>query len=157
MIKCIFCFATNNTTTKLILHIPNMPRLAITSYSKPPPPRQTFPLREATPAWMVPQPVSIPHRQLVRTIKRPAKTPSSKQLETAPVLADLADLAHDADGALVLGVVLGAVKGALLVRGAAVDGRVAGGADLKLGELVKLNLDRVVRVALALSLGLAGL
>jgi hypothetical protein len=34
---------------------------------------------------------------------------------------------------------------------------VAGGADLKLGKLVKLNLDGVVRVALALGLGVAGL
>lgn len=80
-----------------------------------------------------------------------------KQLQAAPVLAHLADLAHDTHGALVLGVVLGPVKGALLVRGAAVDGRVAGRADLELGELVKLDLDRVVRVALALGLGLAGL
>ena len=79
------------------------------------------------------------------------------QLQAAAVLADLADLAHGAHGALVLGVVLGPVKGALLVRGAAVDGRVAGRADLELGELVKLDLDRVVRVALALRLGLARL
>jgi hypothetical protein len=72
----------------------------------------------------------------------------------------LADLAHPTDGthaALEPAVVLGAVKRALLERRAAVDGREAGRADLKLGELVKLDLDRVVRVALALGLCFAGL
>jgi hypothetical protein len=73
------------------------------------------------------------------------------------VLANLAHLAHLAYHALVLGVVLGAVESALLVRGSAVDGRKAGGADLKLGELVELNLDRVVGIPLALRLGLLGL
>lgn len=82
---------------------------------------------------------------------------SSKQLEPAPVLPNLAHLAHAAHAALVLGVVLGPVKRALLKRRAAVDGRVAGRAHLELGKLVKLNLDRVVRVALALRLGLFGL
>lgn len=65
------------------------------------------------------------------------------------MLANLAHLAHLADGALVLAVVLGPVKRALLIRGAAVDGRVARRANLKLGKLIKLNLHRVVRVALA--------
>lgn len=73
------------------------------------------------------------------------------------MLTNLADPANGAHGALVLGVVLGPVKRALLERGATVDRRVAGGADLELGELVKLNLDRVVGVALALRLGSAGL
>lgn len=73
------------------------------------------------------------------------------------MLSNLADLANPAHASLVLAMVLGAVKGALLVRGAAIDRRVASRADLKLGELIKLNLDRVVRVALALSLGLLGL
>jgi hypothetical protein len=73
------------------------------------------------------------------------------------VLSNLADLAHPADGALVLAVVLGAVKGALLVRGAAVDWRETRCADLELGELVKLNFDGVVGVALALSLDSLGL
>ena len=73
------------------------------------------------------------------------------------MLADLADAADDAYGALVLGVVLGAVEGALLKRRAAVDGRVARRAHLELRELVVLDLHRVVRVALALRLGLLGL
>ena len=69
------------------------------------------------------------------------------------MLADLADLAHHADSTLVLGVVLGSIKRALLERGAAVNRGVAGGADLKLSELVKFDLNRVVRAALALRLG----
>lgn len=73
------------------------------------------------------------------------------------MLAHLADLADGAHGALVLAVVLGPVKCALLVRCAAVDGRVAGRADLKLGELVELDLNLVVRVALSKRLGLLGL
>lgn len=73
------------------------------------------------------------------------------------MLPYLAHLAHSAYGAFILGVVLGAVKGALLVGSAAVDGRVAGGADLELGKLIELDLHRVMWVALALRLGLLGL
>lgn len=68
------------------------------------------------------------------------------------MLANLAHLTDGADGALVLCVVLGPVEGALLVCGAAVDGSVAGCADLKFRELVIFNLHGVVWVALALSL-----
>lgn len=39
----------------------------------------------------------------------------SKQLQAATVLANLDNLAHSADAALVLGVVFGAVKGAFLI------------------------------------------
>lgn len=77
---------------------------------------------------------------------------SKEQLQAAAVLTNLAYLTHCADRALVPGMVLGPVKGALLVCGAAIDGRVAGGADLELGELVELDLDRVARVVLALCL-----
>ena len=73
------------------------------------------------------------------------------------MLTNLAYLAHDADGTLVAGVVLGPVKSALFKRRTAVDGCVAGGAALELGKLVVLDLDRIVRVALALRLGLLGL
>lgn len=73
------------------------------------------------------------------------------------MLADLAHLTDGAHGALVLGVVLGPVKRALLVRRAAVDWCVAGCADLELGELVELDLNLVVRVALSQCLGLLGL
>ena len=81
---------------------------------------------------------------------------SGEQLKPAPVLADLTHSAHSAHRPLVLCVILGSVKSALLEAGAAVDWCVAGGADFKLGELVKLNLDRVMGVALALRLCLLG-
>lgn len=73
------------------------------------------------------------------------------------MLANLANLAHPAHGALVLGVVLGAVKGTLLERCTAVDGSVAGRAHVKLSELIKLDLNSIMRVALALSLSSPGL
>jgi len=73
------------------------------------------------------------------------------------VLANFAHLADNADGALILCVVLGAVKCAFFVAGTAVDWRVASRADLKLGKLIKFNLHRVVRVTLALSLSLSSL
>jgi hypothetical protein len=73
------------------------------------------------------------------------------------MLANLTHLAHPADRALVLGVILGPVEGALLEGCSTVDGGVAGGTDLELGKLVELNLYRVVGVALALSLCLLGL
>ena len=81
----------------------------------------------------------------------------SKQLQATAVLAHLADLAHNADGALVLGVVLGSIKSTLLERCAAVDGCVTGSADLELSELVEFDLYCVMRIALALSLGPLGL
>lgn len=73
------------------------------------------------------------------------------------MLTNLAYLAYDADGTLVFGVILGTIEGALFVRCAAVDGRVAGGADIKLCELIILDLYRVVRVTLALCLHFLGL
>ena len=80
-----------------------------------------------------------------------------EELQPAAVLADLADAADDAHGTLVLGVVLSAVERALLERRAAVDGRVARRTHIKFCELVVLDFDRVVRVALALRLGPLGL
>lgn len=74
---------------------------------------------------------------------------SEEELQPAAVLADLAHLADGTHGALVLAVVLGPVERALLVRRAAVDGRVAGRADFELGELVKLDFNLVVRVPLS--------
>lgn len=73
------------------------------------------------------------------------------------MLANLTNVAHSANGALVLGVVLGPVERALLVRRPAVDGRVAGRAHIELSELIELDLHGVVGVALALRLGLLGL
>lgn len=91
-------------------------------------------------------------------LQPPAVTlPLEEELQPAAVLTDLAHLADGAHGALVLAVVLGPVERALLIRVAAVDGRVAGSADLELGELVELDLNLVVRVALSQCLGLLGL
>jgi len=73
------------------------------------------------------------------------------------MLAHLAHLANDAHSTFVLGVVLGAVERAFFVGRAAVDGSVAGCADFELGKLVELDLDRIMRVALALRLGFTGL
>jgi len=73
------------------------------------------------------------------------------------MLADLAHLTHSAHSPLVLWQVLGAVERALLERSTSVNRRVASSADIKLGKLVEFNLYRVVRVTLALSLGLLGL
>lgn len=73
------------------------------------------------------------------------------------MLANLTNLADFAQSALILGVVFGSVKGALLVRRAAVNRSKAGGANLKLCKLIKLNINRIVRIALARRLGLLSL
>jgi hypothetical protein len=73
------------------------------------------------------------------------------------MLANFTHFAHAAHSALVLGVVLGAIKGTLLIRSTAVDGCMTGSTHIKLGELVEFNLNSIVRVALTLSLGLLGL
>lgn len=73
------------------------------------------------------------------------------------MLANLTNTTHPTDAALVLGVVLGSVKGTRLVCGAAVDGGMAGSTHLELGELVEFNLNSITRIAFALRLGLLGL
>jgi hypothetical protein len=73
------------------------------------------------------------------------------------MLANLAHFANPADAALELGMVLGSIKRTLLERCATVDGSVAGGADLKLGKLVELDVYAVIGVSLTQSLGLLGL
>jgi hypothetical protein len=73
------------------------------------------------------------------------------------MLANLADSADNAYCAFELGVILGSIKRTLFKRCAAVDGCVAGSADLEFGKLVELDLHRVVGIALTLSLGLPGL
>lgn len=80
-----------------------------------------------------------------------------KQFQATPVLPNLAHLADPAHLSLELGLVLRPVIRTLLVRRAAVDGRVAGGADIELGELVELDLDCIAGVALTLLLRLVGL
>lgn len=89
------------------------------------------------------------------SISLPSALCSEEQFQTTAVFADLAHLAHRANSALVFGVILGPVKRALLEGRAAVDGCVAGGADLKFGKLVELDLDCVAWVVLALRLDLA--
>jgi hypothetical protein len=54
-------------------------------------------------------------------------------------------------------VVLGTSEGVGHTRRAAEDGSEGGGADIELGELIELDIDRILRVALALSLDLLGL
>jgi hypothetical protein len=73
------------------------------------------------------------------------------------VFSNLTHFANLAHSALVLGVIFGAIKCTLLIRCSTVDWGVAGSTNLKLGELIKLNVNRIVRVSLTLSLGLFGL
>ena len=69
------------------------------------------------------------------------------------MLANLTHLANLANRSLVLGVVLGPIERTRLERSATIDGRVASGTDIELSKLVKLDLYRVIGIALALSLG----
>lgn len=68
--------------------------------------------------------------------------------------ANLGHLGYPADTALVLFVVLGTSEGVGHTRRAAEDGGEGGGADIELGELIELDIDGILRVALALSLDL---
>lgn len=102
-------------------------------------------------------PLGRSHLSYVIIITPTSRRISSKELQPAAMLSNLADLANHAYRSLVLGVVLGAVKCTLLKRCAAVDGRVARRADLEFGELVKLDLYGVMRIPLALSFGLLSL
>lgn len=110
-------------------------------------------------ALSTPQSVASSSYCIILVLRLPDVRPLNlrEELQPAAVLADLAHPADLAHRALVFGVVLGPVERALLVRRAAVNGREAGGADVKLGELVKLNLHGVVGIPLALRLGLLGL
>jgi hypothetical protein len=74
---------------------------------------------------------------------------ASVQAQAARRRTNLDHVAHAAHLALVAGVVLGAVIGARRRRRAVVDGRVRRGAHVELGELVVLDVELVVRVALA--------
>lgn len=71
--------------------------------------------------------------------------------------ANLGHLGYPADAALVLLVILGTSEGVGHARRATEDGSERGSADVELGELVELDIDRILRVALALSLDLLGL
>lgn len=73
------------------------------------------------------------------------------------MLANFTHFTYPAHGALILGVIFGAIEGTLLVRSTAVDRRMAGCAHIKLGELVELDLNGIIGIALTLSLCLLGL
>lgn len=73
------------------------------------------------------------------------------------MLANLTYFTNSADSALVLGVILRAIEGTLLICSTAIDRGMAGCAHIELGELVELNFNSIVGIALALSLGLLGL
>jgi hypothetical protein len=80
---------------------------------------------------------------------------SSNKLQPTPLLTNLTYATDLAQRPLIPRVILAPVKRTALKAGAAIDGREGGGAHLELGELVELDLQRVVRIALALGLGLA--
>jgi hypothetical protein len=71
--------------------------------------------------------------------------------------ANLGHLGYPADAALVLLVVLGTSEGVRHTRRTTEDWREGGSADVKFGKLVEFDVDRILRVALALSLDLLGL
>lgn len=73
------------------------------------------------------------------------------------MLTDLTHLTYSTDATLELGMILGPVECALLIRGTTIDGRVAGGTYVELSKLIKLDLDGIVRVAFALRFVLLGL
>ena len=73
------------------------------------------------------------------------------------MFTNLANFANPANRSLVLGVVFRPVKVTYLVRSAAVNRSKASSADLKFCELVKLNLNTVTGIPLALRLGLPSL
>ena len=81
----------------------------------------------------------------------------NKQAQATGRGADFRDLGYPAEAALVLRVVLGAGEGVGHARGAAEDRGVGSSANVKLGELVELDVDRIRGVTLALSLDPAGL
>lgn len=80
-----------------------------------------------------------------------------KEFQPASMLSDLTHPADPARRALVRGVVLGAVERALLVWRPAIDRCEARRADVELSELIKLNLNGVVRIPLTLRLSPLGL
>lgn len=80
-----------------------------------------------------------------------------EEFQATPILPNLTHLADPAHLSLELGMVLRPVVRTLLVRRAAIDGRMAGGTYIELGELVELDLHRITGIALTLLLGLVGL
>ena len=79
------------------------------------------------------------------------------QAQAAGWGTNLGHLGYPADAALVLLVVLSTSKGVSHARRATEDRGEGGGANVELGELVKVNIDGILRISLALSLDLLGL
>lgn len=73
------------------------------------------------------------------------------------MFANLAHFAYPTNAALVFRVVFGAVEGTLFVRCSAVNWCMAGSTNFEFSELVKLDIDSVVRGPLALGFGLLSL
>lgn len=73
------------------------------------------------------------------------------------MFANLANLTHPADSSLVFRVIFGAIERALFVRRAAVNWCKTGSTNLEFSKLIKLNVNGVVRVSLALGFGSSGL
>ncbi len=92
------------------------------------------------------------HPHYPSTPQNPLSIKASTQAQATPHHADLSHLADATELALVFGVVPGAIERAGRRRvggGAFVDGRVRGGAHVKLGELVVFDLVLVAWVAFA--------
>ncbi len=94
-----------------------------------------------------------PDAQLSTTISRARR----KQSDPARRSADLTHLANSTQLPLVLRVMLGSVKRAGGAGGPAIDGGKRRGAHVEFGKLVELDVDLVLRAALALRLDLLGL
>lgn len=82
---------------------------------------------------------------------------SNKQLQPTAVLADFTYSAHLANRPLILAVILRSVKGTFLMGCAAVYRSMTGCAYLKLCELIELDLNSIIRIALTLSLSFPSL
>lgn len=73
------------------------------------------------------------------------------------MFANLANFAYTAYSTLIFRMILRAIKSTLFVRCAAVNWRVAGRTNLKFSKLIKLDIDGIVGVPLALCFGSSGL
>ncbi len=80
-----------------------------------------------------------------------------KETQATGRRADFGHVRYPAHAALVLLMVLGTSERIGHARRATEDGGEGGGADVELGKLVELDIDRILRVALTLRLDLLGL
>lgn len=118
------------------------------------------------------EPILEPHRKEIE--ERDGKEPSNfvmwrelksialilsrnKQAQAARGRADFGHVRYPADTTLVLLVVLGAREGINHAGRTTEDRGEGGGTNIEFGELVELNIDRILWVSLTLSLDLLGL